>query len=120
MKFKAKKDHILRCVKLGMELERAYLVAECTEKEIEKLDKDERFKHLVDVQLALAENELLTRHELATKVAAVKGNTAGIQWKLSQINTKWSNKDRGETPFFPNKIQVELVGRSVDTNEDKD
>jgi hypothetical protein len=119
MKFKTKKEHILRCVKLGMELDKAYLVAECTEKEIEKLKNDERFKKLIAVQLAIAEDDLLTRHEFATKIAANKGNTAGIQWKLSQINPKWQSKDRGETPFFPAKIQVELVGRSVE-NENQD
>ena len=108
-----KKEHIIRCIKLGMELFRAMLVAGCTEKEIELIEKDIEFNELVKQYHALEEYNLLMKHKTAMDVAAVSGRTNAIQWKLERINPdRWSTAEDKGIIELPN-LQVTLKGVEV-------
>jgi hypothetical protein len=101
MKLEHKIEQILRLVPLGISLEKAFLIAECTFDEIEDLKKDELFQAKLKVEEALEEKRLLEVHKEACETAAAKGVTSGIQWKLSKLYpNKWgsdttdNNKDK--------------------------
>ena len=113
-----KKEHILRCVRLGMELFRAELVAECTEKEIEKLEEDEEFRQQVEQHYALEEYNLLVKHNNAMNVAIMTGRTSAIQWKLERLNPRrWSSGEDDSSKSKPLKLQVNLVGVSAEKED---
>jgi len=107
-----KKEHILRCVKLGLNLYEAELITECTEEEIEILDNDDLFKKQVKQQKVLEEYDLLLKQEEAIIIATSKGNSAGAQWKLERINAnRWAGKESEENPFDDLELNVNLVGK---------
>lgn len=115
MTFEHKKEHVLRCVRLGMELFRAQLVAECTPEEIERMESDPSFLAKVEQQYAVEEYDLLKKHSTAMEIAIAAGKTAAIQWKLGKLNPiRWGN-DEGQVlpPDLPN-LRVNLVGVSND------
>lgn len=95
-----KKRMLLELTKLNMDLEKAYLIAECTDEDIKTLEKDEYFTRQLSVQRAIEERRLLEWHQKACKIAMKRGSASGIQWKLSKINPdKWGDKkDTG--PIF--------------------
>ena len=111
-----KKEHILRCVKLGLNLYEAEIITECTEEEIEILDNDDEFKKQVKQQKVLEEYDLLTRQEQAISVAIDRGGSAGVQWKLERINpSRWAGKEEGENPLDDLELNVNLVGKGNDS-----
>jgi len=117
MTFEQKKDHIIRCVKLGMELYRAELVSECTLEEIELLDKDKDFLKRIDQQYAIEEYALLTKHNVALEIAKTRGNASPIQWKLGKLNPKrWDSKDKETILTVPESIKVNLVGKGIEND----
>lgn len=81
-----KKDMILNCINLGIEKERAFVLAQCSEKETEKLEKDQTFLKEIEIHEIMLEEQLLVEHEKALQFAIAKGNTRPIEWKLSKIN----------------------------------
>jgi hypothetical protein len=115
MTLEQKKEHILRCIKLGMELYRAELVAECTDEEIMLIEKDEIFMKKIQQRYALQEYELLLKHNTALDLAKSRGNATPIQWRLSKLNpSKWDSKDKELKIKPPEAIQVNLTGRKVE------
>lgn len=112
MNLEAKKDHIIRCVKLGMDLYKACIVSECTEDEISGIENDKAFEKRIEAIQARAEYELLEQHATACSEAAERGNASAIQWKLGKINPKWENKDRDLTLKTPSSVTVVLKGRA--------
>lgn len=93
MELSDKKQHIIRCLKLGMDLESSMFCAECSFEEMDYLREDEQFSKYVKTIHALEEYRLLEDHELATRIAASKGNTHSIEWKLAHINPgRWANR----------------------------
>ena len=54
MNITEKKEHILRCIRLGMDLFSAALIAECTDKELEDLEEDPNFSRRVKIEYALS------------------------------------------------------------------
>ena len=118
MTLQQKKEHILRCVRLGMELFQAELVAECTTKEIETIDKDKKFLERVNQYYAIEEYDLLVKHNNAMALAAVTGKTGAIQWKLERINPgRWGKEEEGVLKNIPN-LTVSLVGVTSEKKED--
>jgi len=113
-----KKEHILRCVKLGMDVFQAQLIAECSIKEIEKLDEDKDFQDAIELHNAISELELLEQHEAAILLQAERGTTSAIQWKLERINPKRWGKDEKKGIDFPKNLHISLGG--VDPSERKD
>jgi hypothetical protein len=118
MNLESKKQHILRCIKLGMDLYRACIVATCTPAEIELIESDERFSDMVDAQLAMAEYDLLEMHDIAMRNAAQEGKTTAIQWKLGKLNPKWENKEKDLNIRTPEVVTVILKGKKSNGSAD--
>jgi len=118
MDLESKKDHVLRCVKLGMDLYRACIVATCTPAEIEVIEADERFSDMVEAQQAIAEYDLLEMHEIAMRNAAQEGKTTAIQWKLGKLNPRWENKEKDLNIRTPEAVTVILKGKKANGSED--
>ncbi len=115
MTIEQKKDHILRCIKLGMELYKAELIAECTEVEIKEIAEDELFLKRIEQQYALEEYSLLMKHNVALEISKTRGNANPIQWKLSKLNPKrWDIKDKSLELRTPIPMQVNLVGKGFE------
>lgn len=113
MTYDKKKEHILRCVKLGMELFRAEIAAGCTERDIAIIEKDVRFNKVVEQYYALEEYNLLIKHKTAMDVAAASGRAVAIQWKLERINSdRWGSSDEEDAPILPD-LTVNLIGVAV-------
>lgn len=117
MTFEQKKEHILRCVRLGMELYQAALMSACTPDEITILENDIEFKQKIEVQHALEEYDLLQKHNVAIETASFKGNASPIQWKLSRINkNRWDNGKESDTTssINPSELTINLIGKGTD------
>jgi uncharacterized membrane protein YkoI len=99
MELDDRKEHIIRCIKLGMDLDSSMYCAECTASEIELLRKDEDFTGKVKTYQSIEEYNVLEDFDSAMGIALAKGQTAAAQWKLSKINKKrWGNEteDKGK------------------------
>ena len=83
-----KKDHILRCIDLGMDFYRSCVCSACTEEEIDLLNKDEEFQKEIKERYALQEYNFLMKHNVALEVAKNKGNSKPIEWRLGILNPK--------------------------------
>jgi hypothetical protein len=106
MELDEKKEHVLRFVKLGLDLYGACICAECTDEEIEVVESDPVFLKKVEVCNIIAEKDLLEKYEIAMRVATNSGKTEPIKWMLEKVNpNRWSdkNKDTGEV-FIPANI----------------
>ena len=116
MDFGNKKEHILRCIKLGLDLYQAEILSECTVEEIETLDKDKHFQLLVRQEAILEEYELLEKHKRVIDDAVLRGNASALQWKLEKINPKrWGKEKESEedkSPFSDEKLEINLVGKA--------
>ena len=111
-----KMEHILRCIKLGMELFKAEMVAECTPEEMEVIEKDEDFMVLVAQQYAMEEYDLLKKHSMAMEIATTRGNASAAQWKLGKINPgRWGSREGNDFLEGTGNYEVNLVG--VDPKE---
>lgn len=114
MKLEEKKDHILRCMRLGMDFFSASLVAECTEKELDILDNDKYFQRRLLIEHALEEERLLKKHNDAIEEAVIRGRANSIQWKLERLNPKrWGSKETTRSELEPD-ITINLIGRFPD------
>lgn len=112
-----KKEQLLSLIKLGMSIYKAELILGCTEDEIEGLEKDEEFNKRIAAYEAISEKELLDKLEDAMDIAADKGKSSAIQWKLERLNpARWASKELGREPV-PSNFTIELVGRH---SNDKD
>lgn len=102
MELQEKKNHILRFVKLGLDLYSSCILAECTDEEIKDVENDPDFLKRVEVCNIIAEKDLLKKYELAMDIAAERGNTEPIKWRLGKLNPeRWSDKIRpGEGDVF--------------------
>jgi len=115
MTLEQKKEHILRCVKLGMELYKAELISECTLEETELIEEDKLFLKRIEQQYAISEYELLTKHNTVLSLAESKGNAGPIQWKLGKLNPKrWDSKDKDTVLKVPEALQINLVGKGFE------
>lgn len=118
MELKEKKQHIIRCIKLGMSLFKAQLISECTDEEITILNNDEIFLNRIEQQYAIEEYALLLKHNSAIEIARDKGNANPIQWRLAKLNPDdWDSKDKTIKLETPQAIQVNLKGRHVTSDD---
>lgn len=81
-----KKDHIYNIVFTGLSLSRAFILAGCTPSEQDKIRRDKKFMSLIKYRYAEKELELLEQHDKAMAVAASKGITRPIEWRLAVLN----------------------------------
>ncbi len=90
MELEQKKEHVIRCIKLGMTFDDSLFVSECTDKEMEELSKSEEFLHTIKLHQKLQEMDLLKQHNIAMEIAVTRGNTKPIEWKLGILNkNRW-------------------------------
>lgn len=91
--YETKKFLVLNYIQLGMDIDRAYILAELTQQEIESFEKDTTFQKEVDTTTAILEKNLLERHKDAIEIAILKGNSKPIEWMLGKISPeKWGDK----------------------------
>lgn len=88
MEIADKIESVLRCIKLGMALEEAYLLAECSYEEQDAMNKDEDFQYRVQVQRSIQERELLTKLNAIIDMNVLSGKGEDLRWFLSKINRK--------------------------------
>jgi hypothetical protein len=81
-----KKEHILRCIQLGMDVYSSQIIAQCTEDEVEKLKDDEEFNNKILFYQKLQERDLLKQHGEAALIAGLKGSTHAFEWILEKLN----------------------------------
>ena len=105
-----KKEHILRYVKLGMDVLQSAYICECTDTEIDVLEEDPVFQRRVKAQNALKEMELLQRHDNVIVEAEARGNGGPIQWRLGIVNPdRYSGKEKSDKKN-ERPMQVSLTG----------
>lgn len=115
MKLDEKKDHILRCVRLGMDLFSAALIAECTDEELDVLEQDPVFQRRIKIETAIEEERLLNKHNAAIEEAVVRGKANPIQWKLEKLNPRrWGSKETGKSQRETENVTINLVGTFPD------
>lgn len=88
-----KKAVIINCIQLGMEKYKAYLLAELTEEEIEKIDEDKDFQNELEIISIIKEKHLLEKYEEIIDISVSRGNANPIQWLLGKLNKRWSSND---------------------------
>jgi hypothetical protein len=88
MDIQAKAESVMRCVRLGMALEEAYLLAECSLEEQDSLGRDEAFLYRVQVQRSIQERDLLQKLNTIIELNASMGKGEDLRWLLSRINRK--------------------------------
>lgn len=94
-----------------MEYEKALILSECTDADELSLESDTLFQKELEVSLAQEEARMLQYHRKACQIAAMKGSTTGMQWKLGKMNPdKWGEK----------KIDVVLPSKLVIDSDDKE
>jgi hypothetical protein len=115
MDINRRKVLILEGIRLGMDFYKSCLLAECPDAMIEELEKDALFMSRIKIEEALKEKELLERHEQAMLLAALKGNTNALQWKLERLDPdRWASGRRGDDEGKEKvKIYVPKNGRGV-------
>ena len=113
MELADKKEHVFRCIQLGMDTYSSKIVAQCTVEEIEELEQDDAFNERVIFIQKLEERDLLQQHSEASLIAGTKGNTHGFEWRLERMNPDQYGKK-------PNSITVnQNVGVNVELTEEE-
>lgn len=123
MELEEKKEHVLRFIKLGLDLYSSCIMAECADEEIEILEGDAKFLKKVEVCNILAEKELLEKYEVAMRIAANNGKTEPIKWRLEKLNpSRWSDKNKpGEDEIYiPANIVLRGGRNTGDEKSDDD
>lgn len=88
-----KKLLVLNAVSLGMNLDKAFILAELTEAEQTFLLNDVQFNQEVVYEQAVLERDLLQRHNDCIEKAILKGNGKPIEWRLGKVNPeKWGEE----------------------------
>jgi hypothetical protein len=94
MTFEEKKQHIIRCVKLGMDNYSAMIIAECTQDEIDLFENDEVFSKRLAVEAKLEERDLLINMQKVMDINVPLGDSTEVRWKLEKINPRrWGRPD---------------------------
>ena len=121
MELKGKKEHVLRCIILGMDLYSSMILAECTEAEITLLEADEEFLQKVKLKQYMEEYSLLEKFNTALNFAVGKGNTKPIELKLSKLNPdRWGKKEETHAPLPLQGVTINLNGKYPEGTKDGD
>jgi hypothetical protein len=104
-----KREAVLRCVKLGLTLDAAFLIAECTDDEITALSEDADFKCRATLQAKLLEHNLLKKLDECIALNTSIGKSDEVRWLLGKINpSRWGNgKEEGQVFDLPPMQVVE-------------
>lgn len=100
-----KKDLIIDAVRVGMGLGKAFVYAQCTERQVEILQIDKEFQRRVTYVYAQYEKDLLDLHSMSMLLAARRGNAGPAQWKLGKLNpSRWGEAKTEDGPTMPTII----------------
>jgi len=114
-----RKEQIIRCVKLGMDLQSAMYTVACNDQEMETLEKDEEFMRRVDITKSILEMNLIERHDSAMDIQLAQGKTGAVQWKLERINpSKWGKVPGELNSNAPAVLIVEIPGLNNPLNQE--
>ncbi len=117
MELEQKKEHALRCIRLGMSLEDSLFISECTVEEMDMLEQDDQFLTSVERQQKLEEMALLKQFNIASEIAVSRGSTKPLEWKLGLLNSKrYSSKSTNINIMPENQLPVVLTGAKVNDN----
>ena len=86
MDFEAKVDMIKRCLKLGMDLDSAMILAECSDEDMERINADSTLTRSFDITAKFYEMDLLQKLDTALTMNVRFGNTTEVRWLLERIN----------------------------------
>ena len=102
---------VLDFIRLGMGFTEACLAAGLSEEDEFELEDDLLFQRKVDVQKAIAEHDLLVRHNNATRIAEKRGNGQNaIQWRLEKLNpSRYSNKDTDDGGKANGRVTINII-----------
>lgn len=115
MTLEQKKEHSLRCIKLGMDIADSLFIAECTDEEMDKLLEDEAYLNQVKLVQKLEEMALLKKHNIALQIGIQRGNTKPIEWRLGKLNArKWGPKIEFIPDEHENRKPSKIVGVKPD------
>lgn len=90
-----KRELIYSCIRLGMEKEKAYIIACLSEKEIQETENNPELQERFRFYECEEERKLLAIYKREEDNIAKKGNLKPIQWKLERINPgRWGNRSR--------------------------
>lgn len=112
----SKRDLVLNCVSLGMDLQRAYYAAELTPDEMDELEKDEAFQRTAKAKEAIAEMKLLQSLDSVIEMNLRKGNSKELRYKLGAISPKWRNTG-GSQPQQGGTINIFTKNYNVDEED---
>lgn len=109
MEYNLKKDYILQVVKTGITLEKAFILAEASENEIESLKLDKSFLRDLEVQAIIEEKRLLELFNDGMEIATSKGNTNPIQWRLSKLDpVRWGKGENTDSKGKDNTAKTQV------------
>lgn len=118
----SKRQLILEYAKLGMEFDRAALLAECSLQEQEELEKDDGFQRSLKACNALVERDLLKELSDVKRINVACGNSTEVRWMLERLNRKrWggggsSVNVRGGSDGGAFNFTVEFVDGTTNTD----
>ncbi len=85
-------DAVFRCIRVGMDPYASMLIAEFTDAEIERLDKDPWVQTRVRFEQQIKEKLLLDKLDEAMEINLRTGGTTEARWLLSRLNKqRWGN-----------------------------
>lgn len=117
MELAEKIEHIRRCIKLGMDLESAMLIAECSDEEMDIIKKNDSLQRSLKITSKMFELDLLSKLTTAMGENLKFGTTADAKWFLERINsTRWGNKANIKLDRAPRVIR--FVGPEEEVEEE--
>lgn len=115
MELDQKKEIVIKCVRLGMSLASAMILAACDDLDTDRLNSDANFLRRVRFVQKEEELALLRDHQTARIIAAQKGNTKPIEWMLTRFDPeRYGGKDAGDTT--PIDVAIYLPEKDDDRN----
>lgn len=118
MDLQGKKQHIERCIKLGLTLYKSMLIAGCTSDEMSLIENDDQYLRRIETLNAIYEHDLLKHIERAIAINVNMGKTTEVRWMLERINPeKWGQKSsvNNDIIVFPKIIVTEDVDQNAKT-----
>ena len=101
----SKKERIIECVRSGLPYDRALILCEINDKQLEKLKNDTAFQRRIKIIDVMEEQRLINQHNAANEQAIKQGISRGIEWRLSKINPKhWGDEKAGSDSAVINII----------------
>lgn len=90
----SKRAVVLELSRLGMDFDRAVIIAECTLPEIEEMQNDAQYMARISFSAAVLERDLLKKMETIVDMNSAVGQSTEVRWLLERINPKWAGSTK--------------------------